>query len=166
MARVIVDLTAKRFGRLVVRGKAPSRNRQTTWACICDCGKELTVSGCHLINGRSTSCGCYRSELLRVVKRKHGLSHSRTYNSWVNMKARSTKPDHPRAADYALRGVDCCPAWAEDFRNFLADMGECPPGYTLERKDNDRGYWPDNCKWATYKEQANNRRPARRRRSV
>jgi len=97
---------------------------------------------------------------------KHGHNPSKTskpsptYQSWYAMKARSQNPSHPRFKDYGGRGVKVCERW-QNFENFLEDMGIRPPGKTLDRIDNSKGYEPGNCRWATPKEQAYNRRPAK-----
>lgn len=89
-----------------------------------------------------------------------GRRRSRTHRAWTNMKTRALNPASGKADSYIDRGIGLCTRWLV-FENFLADMGECPAGLTLERKNNNRGYTPDNCEWATKKAQANNRRSSR-----
>jgi hypothetical protein len=158
-----VDLTGRRYNRLVVLSCLGSLGGHECWTCLCDCGTETPARRSHLESGAKGSCGCFRRELTSKTKTKHGLSKTRTYNSWSNMKARCTKTNLPRAHRYVLRGITCCDRWLESFENFLEDMGECPPGLTLERIDNDKGYYPENCRWDTYKAQANNRCTSSRR---
>ena len=93
--------------------------------------------------------------------RTHGLTGSRTYRIWINMRQRATNANHPRFGDYGGRGVIVCPRW-ESFENFLADMGEAPPNMSIERQDNDGIYCVGNCRWATRSEQMSNTRRSRK----
>jgi hypothetical protein len=119
-----------------------------------------------LLKGQSKSCGCLRDELAaeRVVamNSRHGLSHTRTHRAWAGMKDRCYRPSNPAYHRYGGRGIHVCWRWLY-FDNFLADMGECPsPNHSIDRRDNDKGYNPDNCYWATWHEQQNNRSNNRR----
>lgn len=114
-----------------------------------------------LRDGRRVSCGCLKLEKLLARSTKHGnkprTGGSRVWNSWSNMMQRCTNPNHPRYGDWGGRGITVDPRWL-DFANFLADMGEPPPGTTLNRKDNDGPYAPWNCDWASPAKQQMNRR--------
>jgi hypothetical protein len=159
----VIDLTGHRFGRLTVLHRDPkSIGGQATWVCHCDCGNEPTVDGCVLRRGESTSCGCYRREWSSIQHSTHGRSKSRTYNIWLAMRSRCFKPYAVNFARYGGRGITVCERWSSSFQAFLDDMGECPPGLTLDRFPNNKGnYEPGNCRWATYLEQAANRDTAR-----
>jgi hypothetical protein len=153
------NVQALRSGRWEVIAPAPSRNSQPYVLCRCDCGAEKEVALVSIRTGRSRSCGCLRREVGPSNKR-HGLSDSKTYNVWLGMRQRCLNPNNPAYTNYGGRGITIAPAW-DTFDQFLADMGEVPEGMTLERKDNDKGYGPDNCVWASRLEQGRNTRKCR-----
>jgi hypothetical protein len=157
--RKIIDLTGKRFGRLVVLALHAEKSR-FGWVCRCDCGGERIVRGSDLIRGMSKSCNCLRKEMFAKRSTKHGLCRSRAYQSWKGMKARCFNPRDRAYPDYGGRGITVCERWLI-FENFYADMGERPPGMSLDRINNDGNYEPGNCRWATVAEQLANRRPRR-----
>lgn len=147
-----IDLSGKRFGRLVVVSRDPSDSRY--WHCVCDCGAPHRVYGYNMTSGKIVSCGCKRREGPRV---RHGMCRTRTYGAWSAMKRRSLSKTATRYNDWGGRGITLYKRW-HVFDNFLSDMGECPEGYSIERRDNARGYSKENCYWATPVEQARNTR--------
>jgi hypothetical protein len=162
------DLTSKRFGRLrVIERARKTAPRRTFWSCQCDCGRKTTVETSNLQSGDVRSCGCLRRELYNKGggALKHGAARSRPlpeYRIWCAMKARCANPKHKNWADYGGRGILVCRRWLHSFPNFLKDMGKRPSSKrSIQRSDNNRGYSPQNCCWATAKEQAANRRPNR-----
>jgi hypothetical protein len=161
------DLTGMRFERLTVESAAQDHvgkngARAAYWNCRCDCGKAKAVMGHHLKRGLIRSCGCYSAEIVSLRSRTHEATrHGKTtgtYRSWCAMKTRCTNANQPGAKDYVLRGISVCDRWMDSFENFLADMGERPPGCSIDRINNDGNYEPGNCRWATTKEQAANKR--------
>ena len=155
-----IELTGQTFHRWTVIERAPDKAPGVgRWLCRCECGTERAVYASLLKGGGSQSCGCLTIER---HPRKHGHTGkgrrpSKTYTAWDGMIQRCTNPRHGKFARYGGRGITVCERWRSSFEAFLADMGECPAGLTLDRRDNDGNYEPGNCRWATRKVQQNNR---------
>lgn len=160
----LIDLTGRRFGRLVVVERAEnSADGRARWLCRCDCGQSKTVLGEHLKKGRTKSCGCAKSESSSKRFKKHGGRNSKLYRIWSNMKDRCNNPDCKVYSDYGGRGIKVCKEWTDDFSAFQkwALANGYKEGLTIDRKDNDKGYSPDNCRWTDRKIQGNNKRNCR-----
>jgi len=155
----------QRFGRLVViketeRWIDDAGRSKRKFLCRCDCGVEKEMKLAHIRNAQVISCGCARREALdkhrAFSNRKHGLSRSRTYNIWSSMRGRCNNKNSDAYSAYGGKGIKHCQKWAT-FDGFLDDMGECPDGLTLDRIDGTKGYYKENCRWADWNTQANNR---------
>jgi ribosomal protein S27E len=162
MGKPAIDLIGQRFGHWTVVERAENsagKANAARWKCRCDCGSEAVVYSQSLRNGTSTRCLTCAGRATSERRTTHGEAkvESPTYLSWKAMKNRcqcKTSPDYP---SYGGRGIRVCGRWNE-FENFLEDMGSRPPGTSLDRLDGADDYYPENCRWATPMEQANNRR--------
>ena len=131
------------------------------WEFQCDCGAIVTKRANTVIRGDTRSCGCLNRDMLKLRDQKtHGMTSTKTYAAWRAMWARCTKPNHREWARYGGRGIVVCDRWS-NFNHFFADMGECPVDLSLDRIDNAGNYEPRNCRWATARQQAENRRSTR-----
>jgi hypothetical protein len=159
-----VDMTGRKFGRLLILGLGEKRGSRLLWRVRCDCGTEKQSGGGDIRSGKIISCGCWKREKARAAgdrTRTHGMSGTSTHNIWDTMIQRCHNPNRKDYQRYGGIGITVCDRWRNSFEHFLADMGERPTGLSIDRRDGTKGYSPDNCRWATNVEQARNSKSAR-----
>jgi hypothetical protein len=152
-------LDGQTFHKLtVIERSGIARNGKIKWLCRCDCGKEAIVVGTDLITGNTKSCGCYKNQMIRDRSFLHGQSRKRIHNIWSNIDQRCNNSNNKSYRLYGAAGITLCESWNE-FINFLdwSTINGYQETLTIDRKDNSKGYSPDNCRWVSMESQQRNR---------
>lgn len=160
-----LQLAGERFGRLkVIREIGTDKNGKTVWECQCDCGNSTSSIGSNLVSGKSMSCGCIKNEIASARARKHGMGRTKIYSTWQNMKQRCYNEKCKSYKDYGARGIEVCPEWLNNPKSFFdwAMANGYDKNLTIERKDVNGNYCPENCCWISHPEQAKNKTVTKR----
>jgi len=158
--RKLINITGQRFGDLEVIKRtqdkiSASGRKSVQWLCRCDCGNEIIIAGSSLKRNITKSCGCLRKN----IKTIHGLSNTKMYQVWKGIKQRCNNKNNKAYKNYGGRGIEMCKKWFDNFEIFYKDMEEkYKKGLTLDRIDNNKGYFKENCRWTTMEDQGNNKR--------
>lgn len=156
---LIIDLKGQRFGRLLVLTFCGRLNKHSMFRCVCDCGNMTIVTSNNLRRNHTTSCGCFNDEKFRASTRTHGLRNHPLYMCWIGMRNRCYYKKHNRYQNYGGKGIEVCDEWVDNFKAFYiwGMKNGWKRGLSIDRKENDKHYCPENCKFSTIPEQNRNR---------
>ena len=151
------DLSGKKFGYLTIAERVQNaKNGKARWKCICDCGNETIVTSTDIMTGHTSSCGCKRYE---SHNRVHGMNKTDIHTKWVQMRQRCYNKNDASYIHYGAKGVSVCDEWRNNFIAFMnwSYSNGYKEGLSLDRIDNLKGYYPDNCRWVKWEDQSGNR---------
>lgn len=153
----LIDMTGQVFGQLTVLSRVPATG-QAMWECRCTCGEITIQPGYELRSGAVVSCGCAKTWRIKEQSQTHGMTGTKEYRAWINMRNRCSRPNVRGYERYGAIGIAVSDRWLHSFENFFADLGPCPEGHSLDRIDPSGDYSPSNCRWANIETQANNKK--------